>query len=216
MTNENIMQWNCRGLKANLVDLEILIQKLSPAAVCLQETMQSDQNQITLRKYSHFYKNNFKTDGRPGGGVSVFIKKSIPHSQIILTTTIQATAVRVSLHRPITLCSIYLPPNTIVDITDLNALLAQLPSPVLLCGDFNAHSPLWGCSSLDIKGKICEDFMNNNNLLLLNNKTSTYLHSATGSRTSIDLSLCDPSLMLDLSWTVHDDLCGSDHFPIIL
>ena len=58
--------------------------------------------------------------------------------------------------------------------------------------------------------------MNNNNLLLLNNKTSTYLHSATGSRTSIDLSLCDPSLMLDLSWTVHDDLCGSDHFPIII
>ena len=26
----------------------------------------------------------------------------------------------------------------------------------------------------------------------------------------------DPSLVPDYSWKVHDDLCGSDHFPIIL
>src|SRR6185436_14270981 len=30
------------------------------------------------------------------------------------------------------------------------------------------------------------------------------------------LSICDHSLMLDLSWSVHDDLCGSDHFPVII
>jgi hypothetical protein len=33
---------------------------------------------------------------------------------------------------------------------------------------------------------------------------------------SIDISLVDPSLFLDLNWSVHDDLCGSDHFLIIL
>ena len=32
----------------------------------------------------------------------------------------------------------------------------------------------------------------------------------------IDLSVCDPSLVLDFEWRVHDDLCGSDHYPIIL
>ena len=30
------------------------------------------------------------------------------------------------------------------------------------------------------------------------------------------LTVTDPSLLLDFSWKVHDDLCGSDHFPIIL
>jgi len=30
----------------------------------------------------------------------------------------------------------------------------------------------------------------------------------------LNLSICDPSLYLDYSWKVHDDLCGSDHFPI--
>jgi len=83
-------------------------------------------------------------------------------------------------------------------------------------GDFNSHSPVWGCNSLDSRGKIIEDFTNNTNLCILNTKCSTYLHPAIGSRTSIDLSICDPSLMLDLLWTVHDDLCGSDHFPILI
>ena len=146
----------------------------------------------------------------------MFIKRNIPHSQILLNTTLQATAVKITLHRPITICSIYLPPSANIDISDLDAIVTQLPSPVLLLGDFNAHSPLWGCNSLDTKGKICEDLLNRHNLCILNNKTPTYLHPATGSRTAIDLSICDHSLMLDLAWSVHDDLCGSDHFPIII
>ena len=28
--------------------------------------------------------------------------------------------------------------------------------------------------------------------------------------------ICDPSLYLDFSWKVHGDLCGSDHFPIVI
>ena len=30
------------------------------------------------------------------------------------------------------------------------------------------------------------------------------------------MSLSDPSVYLDYSWSVHDDTCGSDHFPVIL
>jgi len=39
-----------------------------------------------------------------------------------------------------------------------------------------------------------------------------YVHPATGSRSSIDLAICDPALFLDISWNVNDDLCASDHF----
>src|SRR2546425_2844469 len=100
-------------------------------------------NQLTLENIPSLYKNSLKSDGRPGGGVSIFIKRNIPHSQISLNTPLQATAVKVSLHRPITLCSIYLPPSTGIDIADLDAIVSQLPPPILLLGDFNAHSPLW-------------------------------------------------------------------------
>ena len=29
-------------------------------------------------------------------------------------------------------------------------------------------------------------------------------------------ALCSPSLFLDINWKVHEDLCGSDHFPTFL
>src|SRR5688572_14697211 len=83
-------------------------------------------------------------------------------------------------------------------------------------GGFNASSPLWGCITSDNRGKICEGFINRNNLCLLNSKTPTYHHPATGSRIGIDLPTCDHLLMPHLSWSVHDDLYGSDHFPIII
>ena len=83
-------------------------------------------------------------------------------------------------------------------------------------GDFNSHSYVWGCRDTDQKGRIVEDVINRNNLLLYNNKSYTYLHPGTGTYSAIDLTLADASIFLDYSWKVHDDTCGSDHFPIIL
>ena len=51
---------------------------------------------------------------------------------------------------------------------------------------------------------------------MYNNKSNTYLHPATGTYSAIDLTICDPNLFLDYNWKVHDDTCGSDHFPILL
>ena len=53
-------------------------------------------------------------------------------------------------------------------------------------------------------------------LFILNDGSSTYIHSATGSTSALDLSICGPSLVLDYEWNIHEDLCGSDHFPVIL
>ena len=92
----------------------------------------------------------------------------------------------------------------------------QLPPPIILLGDFNAHSTKWGSSKNDSKGKMISDLMVQHNLSLLNDGSATYLHSGSGSQSAIYLSICDPSLYLDFSWKVHDDLCGSDHFPIII
>jgi ribonuclease HI len=217
MATHNFVQWNCRGLRANFDEIQILAQKLQPLVFCLQETLISDSNQINFRQYSHFSKSQGTGDTRPHGGVSLLIRKNIPHSEIKLNTPFQAVAATISSNRPITVCSIYIPPHSTIDDRELDNLLAQLTSPVLIMGDFNAHSPVWGCDRLDAKGRVVENFVNNNNLCLLNNNNScTYIHPATGSQTAIDLAICDPSLFLDLDWSVHDDLCGSDHFPTIV
>ena len=51
-----------------------------------------------------------------------------------------------------------------------------------------------------------------NNLCILNNKSHTYLMPYS----AIDLTLCNPVSYMDNRWKVHDDLCGSNHFSILL
>ena len=72
--------------------------------------------------------------------------------------------------------------------SDIDDLITQLPTPVLLLGDFNAHSSQWGCTKTDSRGKLIEDALLKHNLCVLNDGTHTYLHPATGSSSSIDLS----------------------------
>jgi len=190
----------------------LLTQQYTPCAVCLQETKLKISQSVTFRKYT-VHSKSLDTE-TAHGGVMVLVSETTPHSPLPLVTELQAVAVRVTLHRPISLCSLYLPPNTPINLRDLEDLASQLPPPILIMGDFNAHSTVWGCEQLNNRGKIIEDFLNHSNLSLLNNKSSTYLHPATGKYSSLDLTMCDPALLLDFHWSVHDDLCGSDHFPI--
>ena len=125
-------------------------------------------------------------------------------------------AVSVTLHRTINICSIYIPPRSKIVEKNLDEIVDQLPTPFLLLGDFNGHNFIWGSDDVNDKGRIIENFIDKNNLCLYNNKTPTYLHPATGTYTSLDLSICYPTLLLDYKWKEHDDLCDSDHFPIFL
>ena len=61
-----------------------------------------------------------------------------------------------------------------------------------------------------------EHLLESSDICLLNDKSPTYFHPASASFTSIDLSLCSASVFLDLTWQVHSDQCGSDHFPILI
>jgi hypothetical protein len=35
----NIIQWNCRGLKIHFIEITLLVQAFLPVAFCLQETL---------------------------------------------------------------------------------------------------------------------------------------------------------------------------------
>ena len=45
MTN-HILQWNCRSVKANFEELNLLINDKRPVAVCLQETCLKDSDNL--------------------------------------------------------------------------------------------------------------------------------------------------------------------------
>ena len=211
-----LIQWNCRGLRPNFDELSLLIQNHNPIAVCLQETFLKDTDNISMRGFNLYHK--FYDAERASGGVSILVNENIPQSVVALNTNLQAVAVRVTGHKAITICSIYLPPRNNFNFNPryLQDLFDQLSTPFVVMGDFNGHHTMWGCEDVNTRGKQLEDLILKNDVILLNDKTSTYFHPATGSLTSIDLTLCSPSLFADFSWKVGPDPCGSDHFPIIL
>ncbi|OOY63209.1 hypothetical protein BOW05_12950 [Solemya velum gill symbiont] len=49
-----------------------------------------------------------------------------------------------TLHKVITICSVYLPPKQQLQLSHLNMLVSQFQSPQLLLGDFNGANQLWG------------------------------------------------------------------------
>ena len=75
------------------------------------------------------------------GGVPLLLNNAHLFSKVQLNTPLQA---RVTLNKVITFCSIYLPPSDYVSKVDITNLIEQLPSPFVLLGDFNGHSPPWG------------------------------------------------------------------------
>ena len=91
-------------------------------------------------------------------GVSVLVNNNIPHKQVQLNTAIQAVVVRLTLHKDITLCSIYLSPNKPIIDDNLNNLLSQVPTPYILLGDFNGHNTIWGSNNTNQRGTQIEHF----------------------------------------------------------
>ena len=75
---------------------------------------------------------------------------------------------------------------------------------------------LWGNNQNNPRGDLIENVITNSDVCLMNDKSYTYFHSTTGSFSSIDLSLCHPSLYLDYSWSICDNLHDSYHFPILI
>ena len=216
MTN-SVIQWNCRGLRPNFDELSLLIVKHNPLAVCLQETFLKDTDNLTVRGFNRYHKSQ-ETENRAYGGVSILVNENVPQSIVTLNTNLQAVAIKLTAHKTITLCSVYLPPRNNFNFNpkDLQDVIDQLPSPFILMGDFNGHHTLWGCEDVNNRGQQLEDLILKNDLILFNDKSHTYFHSASGTFTSIDLTLCSPSLFLDFSWKVGHDTCGSDHFSILL
>ena len=150
--DNTIIQWNCRGLRANYNEILLLLTKFAPTVVCLQETFLKQADSALFKNYTT-YSYIYNQGDKASGGTSIVIYSRLSHSQVHLYTPLQAVAVSVPLHKTITICSLYLPPNAKVDQVALNGLIKQLSEPFFLLGDLNGQSPLWGCAKLNERCK---------------------------------------------------------------
>ena len=213
-----IVQWNIRGFRKNYAELITLLKEHNPIVICLQETELGTMTPKAPRGYTAHYKSY--PHGRPGTGLATLVHQSVACTQIPLRTNLQAQAFRIGLKRPITYCNLYVSPREALTENIFTDLHRQLPEPLLIVGDFNAHSPLWENelinNSVNPRGKTLEAFIVSNDITLLNTGKATHFYLRTASHSAPDISLCSSVLYPDLAWNALDDLMGSDHYPIVI
>ena len=195
MAHNYIIQWNCRGLRSNREGIEILISKYSPTALCLQETMLKRDQTQTFKHYSAYHKNSFNGHD----GVCILVKNNFIHNQVQFQADLQNIAVCITINnKTYAVASVYVPPSE-----TLNELVfdKSFSFCYLILGDFNGYSYIWGANQENERDKVVEHLIDSHNLILWNDA---------------DLSLCHPSIYMDVACEVLLDRLGSDHHPNII
>ncbi|GFO22632.1 RNA-directed DNA polymerase from mobile element jockey [Plakobranchus ocellatus] len=135
---DTVVQWNIRGFGSNFEELKLLLNRSQSAVVALQEC-RLGEGQVPPRDYTLLL-----PQGGSAGARRPSSSETEPvFSEIDLKTGLHAAAATISLEKTLTVCSLYLPPNSQVSKISLAGLFEQLPKPFLVVGDFNAHSKFW-------------------------------------------------------------------------
>ena len=214
--NLNIITWNCEGLHSKEEQLSgSLIPLFNPVAILLQDTRLTKERQADYKFEG--YTPYFKSIDSRASGVAIFVKNSIPQSEIEITTNLQAVAVRTTINgKKYVLTSVYVPPSTKPSLKDFDHFISKLGSSYILNGDFNAHSPLWKSNRICHLGKIIEKLMETRHIIPLNTTVNTFWSRAHNTFSLIDLTLAHPNIAMDFKVKVLGDLHTSDHYPIVL
>ena len=214
---EIILQWNCEGLKSKINNLKEIIREKDPVCICLGETKLKQDSDFKINGYKSFLKNlRVQEGGIAHGGVGIWVQNNKPAHQVPLVTNLQAVAVSLTLHRKITVCSIYLPPEEEISRQEIERLLEQLPKPFLLLGDVNAHCKLWYDDKDCRRGKIIRKIIEDRDIFLLDGNEYTHLSRAHGTKHHIDLSISSLGLHEEFDWSADECFRTSDHAPIYI
>lgn len=87
-----------------------------------------------------------------------------------------------------------LPDSTPFTRQDLTQIIAQLPKPFVIIGDFNSRNIVWGSSYTDNPCKVDELLLESSDLILLNNGKPTRHNPINGNLSAIDLSIATPKI----------------------
>lgn len=212
----DIIQWNARSVIHKSAEIEAYINNSDPKPeiICIQESWLKPTHTFELDGYSTFRSD--RTGGIQGGGILTLIRKNINCIEIeksnntfpeieFLITDIKCK------HDNFRIINLYNPLNDIT-LDSFSKFFNKFLTPnTILCGDFNAHSPVWGHSERNNRGLIIEDCIGRHDIVLLNDGSPTHFNTSTGKFSPLDLTFVSPRLALRASWQSSLVNLGSDH-----
>ena len=210
-----ILQWNAQGLHTHGNELEIFINDLmaKPSIICIQETWFTKEKHMEIKSYKCYPKD--RKNGQRGG-IAIYVEENIyvSHHEIItyegIETEIQKLKCTINGSK-LSVINLYNPCKTFTRET-LEMISRNTDENTLICGDFNSHNALWGSNKIDKNGRLIEEFLNEKNLILLNDGEPTRLDPSTGKVSCLDLTFSTPRLATKCTWEATKHNFGSDHF----
>lgn len=207
----SVLQWNANGLKCHFALFSNYVNSLDilPDIICIQETFLKPGRKCSLKGYVTV-RNDRLSAAR--GGLLTYIRNSISFLEIKCPDGLETIGIQIdSSEGRINVYNVYISPDSEVDVNIIEDLFL---SKSVVCGDFNAHHPLWGSHKLDNRGEALENIVTTSNHVLLNDGQGTFI--VNEERTSpLDLTMVHNSFASHADWRVVNDDLGSDHFPVL-
>lgn len=211
LKNLKMIQWNCRGIRGKIMEIESMLKSFDVDIFVLSETLLESTSEFYFNGYQIFRKERVSCTG---GGVMIMVKNGIVCQDLnVLSDAVEIIGVQVQLKNfKVNIGSIYITNN--IEESVLDDVLCQLPKPHVLAGDFNAHSQAWGSYKEDARGKTVLEFLSCNELVFLNNGSITRKACPPKRSSAIDLTLVSTDISLIINWEVLELPTQSDHYPI--
>ena len=217
-----ILQWNANGLRTKSDELARRLKSLDIDVAIVQETMLTKAVSTPFIEGYKAIREDRRANIR-GGGSIFYVKGTISYDVVGFTykkgQEIHTIRLRIGKNKWVTITNFYCPPeNSKGQEIQFDLDLIPAVASSIICGDFNAHHPIWDqIQPEDSRGTDMVDWSNLKNLSLLNDGSVSRHNPGTGNGSTPDITLCGSFWSDKSSWAVDgNEIGGSDHLPIII
>lgn len=209
-----IIHWNVCSIRNKKDYLIFLINEQNPDVVFLNETWLKSEECFHIRGYRII--RDDRGDGH--GGIASLIKENVQFQRVVVDDTYLPTVFQyIAVHIDnTTYINLYNPPDNNIYPKSWERFVKSFFGEICILGDINAHHPLWDTTPINRNGRTVHDTLDDLNLVVMNDGTSTrFSHSQALHTSAVDLVLCSSSLAQGMTWTVLGDPGRSDHYPVM-
>lgn len=160
-----ILQWNARSLLANGQEFKGFLNGLEykPDTICVEETWLKPNLDFVIQGYVCIRRDR---EGDNGGGCATFVRQGVSYREIEKGKDLEYVVVEVWLGDESLVVVNFYNPCQRLELEALEAIKGLDRRRIILCGDFNAHSTLWGGDKTDRNGLIVEEVMDSLGLVV--------------------------------------------------
>ena len=226
--NLNLLSLNACGFSAyTSSNLRRFLDINNIDIICIQETKFKENSIRNIPGYTLENKTYRNKNENCCGGLGTFFKHGLNYKKLDIDNARDQNGER---KIEIQMFEIYLSENSHIlaniysrgcDLESLNSISSFISAQselkeLVITGDFNSHHSVWVALRSDTHGKAVYDWVEQQELVLLNDGSPTRLDPARGIFTCLDLTFTSTKLSSKMFWQVIYDNWGTDHFPILI